>query len=330
MLDNKTALVRVLKIEFREFCVDLSLKVITSIFSHAGFVLSDEAISNGTRRGLVDDFYEAEDWGKVDAIQKLFKAIEYALQVYYLDEGAKEYLRALCRDNGLCIEADRIIGEGLFGENQMFSHQFPAGLPFGVPKPSFSIKAAQGAQTLKYELQDNLGLLEGNIYPDFTFRQLESNYGLDASTNNVLKNALVGMNQTEYEKNFFLAYAKKFRMADEDIPVLIPQAWIQWHSQSKKNLRSITASHSDDLYRVDFVAFWNRKRYVILIDDISHYAVRKQGYWLADQESYSKRLKEDRKLQKENWQVFRVSNWELRSSEKTQAALEDLREFIQF
>lgn len=330
MLDNKTALIRVLKIEFREFCTDLSLKVIESIFSSAGFILSDEAISTGTRRGLVDAFYDTEDWSKADSIQKLFKAIEYALQVYYLDEDTKECLRALCRDSGLKIEDNKVVTEGLFRENHAFVHQFPAGLPFGVPKPNFSIKAAQGAQTLKYELQDGLGLLEGQVYPDFTFQQLESNYGLDSSTNTVLKNALVGMNQSKYEKDFFLAYANKFCMADKNIPVLIPQAWIQWHSQSKKNLRSSSAAHSDELYRVDFAAFWNYKRYVILIDDISHYAAKKQGNWLADQESYSKRLKEDRKLQKESWQVFRVSNWELRNGEKTQDALEDLREFIQF
>jgi hypothetical protein len=179
-------------------------------------------------------------------------------------------------------------------------------------------------------LQDGLGLLEGKIYPNFTFRQLESNYGLNSSTNKVLKDALVGMNQSKYEKEFFLAYAKKFGMAEENVPALIPQAWIQWHSQSKKNLRAMAAAHSDELYRVDFVAFWNHKRYVILIDDISHYATKGQGHWLADQESYSKRLKEDRKLQKESWQVFRISNWELRSSDKTQDALKDLREFMQF
>jgi hypothetical protein len=28
-------------------------------------------------------------------------------------------------------------------------------------------------------------------------------------------------------------------MGNKDVPVLIPQAWIQWHSQPKRNLRSI-------------------------------------------------------------------------------------------
>jgi hypothetical protein len=150
MLDNKTALLRLLKVEFREFCADLSLKVIESIFSNAGFVYADDAVATETRRGLVNAFYDAEDWSKIDSAQKLFKAIEYALQVYYLDEETKEFLRALCRDSGLKIEDDRVIIKGLFNEGHAFVRQFPAGLPFGIPKPSFSITAEQGIQTLKY------------------------------------------------------------------------------------------------------------------------------------------------------------------------------------
>ncbi len=159
---------------------------------------------------------------------------------------------------------------------------------------------------------------------------LEALYGLTSLTNKKFKQALVDMNQSEYEKQFFLKYAKKFDMANKDIPVLIPQAWIQWHSQIKKNLRAISSAHKDELYRVDFVAFWENKRYVILVDDISHYAIKNNSRWYADEESYSKRLKEDRKLRKENWQVFRVSNWELRDEERSQVILEDLREFFSF
>ncbi|WP_242578256.1 hypothetical protein [Chroococcus sp. FPU101] len=138
------------------------------------------------------------------------------------------------------------------------------------------------------------------------------------------------MNQTELEKKFFIEYAKKLKMAKTNIPVLIPQAWIQWHSQSKKNLRAISSTHSDEIYRVDFVAFWNNKRYVILVDDISHYAIKQDSRWKADEETYAKRLKEDRKLRKENWQVFRVSNWELGDEDKIQKILEDLKDFIGF
>ncbi|BAS54915.1 hypothetical protein Q2T42_10615 [Leptolyngbya boryana CZ1] len=331
MTNNATALLKVLKIEFREFCVDfLSLGQIKGIFSNAGFTLENEASSGGARRGLVDEFYAATDWQKIENIHKFFKVIEYILQLHYISDEAKDRLRSICTSNGFGVEDNKINYEGSILGEDLFAYQFPAGLPFGVLKPDFSISAEKGGQTLKYELQDGLGLVRGKVYPDFSFKMLEASYGLDASKNRVLKKAMIDMNQSEYEKKFFIEYAKRFDMANQDLPVLIPQAWIQWHSQAKKNLRSASSLHMDDLYRVDFVAFWNNRRYVILVDDISHYATKKESDWYADQEAYSKRLKEDRKLRKENWHVFRVSNWELRDGEKLQSTLSDLREFITF
>ncbi|ACB50669.1 hypothetical protein cce_1319 [Crocosphaera subtropica ATCC 51142] len=69
---------------------------------------------------------------------------------------------------------------------------------------------------------------------------------------------------------------------------------------------------------------------MILVDDIGHYAIEQNSKWYANEESYAKRLKEDRKLQKENWYVFRVSNWELKNNERIENILKDLREFIDF
>jgi hypothetical protein len=114
------------------------------------------------------------------------------------------------------------------------------------------------------------------------------------------------------------------------VPALVPQAWTQWHSSPKRDLREIDSRHSDELYRIDFVAFWDNKRYAILVDDIGHYAHKYGERWMANEESYSKRLKEDRKLRKEQWQVFRVSNWEIRSGSGVPEILNDLQEFIGF
>ena len=91
----------------------------------------------------------------------------------------------------------------------MFAYQFPAGMPFGILKPDFSITAEKERQTLKYELQDGLGLLREKVYPNFSFRMLEAFYGLDNSTNEVFKKALIDMNQTQYEKDFFFSICKK-------------------------------------------------------------------------------------------------------------------------
>lgn len=324
MSEITTALLKALKIEFKEFCTSLPLAQIKSIFSSAGFTLEDESSSDGTRRGLVDTFYRSTDWNDEKSIEKFLKTIEYTLQLHYLKDEAKNDIRNLCRQCGFEIEDNKIIHKYKISTSNLFTYQFPAGLPFGKEKPNFSITASKGGQDLKYELQEGHGLLTGTVYPGFSFKMLEALYGLTPSTNKVLKQALIGMNQSEYEKKFFIEYAKKFDMANKDIPVLIPQAWIQWHSQSKKNLRSVSSTHADEIYRVDFVAFWNNKRYVILVDDINHYAIKNGSRWDAHEESYSKRLKEDRKLRKEDWQVFRVSNWELRDDEKVQVVLEDL------
>ena len=308
MVDNPNVLLKALKIQFKYFCVDyLSLNQIKGIFSSFGFTVNHEStVSTGTRRGLVDELYDSVDWSKVDTVQNFFKLLEYVLQLHDLSDELKSLISSFCEELGFVVEDNKITYIGSFFGEDLFAYQFPAGMPFGILKPDFSITAEKERQTLKYELQDGLGLLKEKVYPNLSFRMLEAFYDLDHSTNLVLKNALVEMNQTEYEKTFFLEYVRRVGMANKDVPVLIPQAWIQWHSQPKRNLRSIGGTHGDELYRVDFVAFWNSKRYVILVDDISHYAVKQQSIWRAHEQSYSKRLKEDRNLRIKNWQVFRA------------------------
>lgn len=147
MTKNTTALLKVLKIEFREFCVDfLSLSQIKGIFLNAGFTLKNETSSEGTRRGLVDEFYAATDWQKTDNIHKLFKVIEYILQLHYISEEAKDYLRSICTSYGFEVKDNKINYEGSILDEDLFAYQFPAGLPFGVLKPDFSISAEKGGQ----------------------------------------------------------------------------------------------------------------------------------------------------------------------------------------
>lgn len=317
---------KVLKIEFRELCISLSRSQIKSVFERAGFTNLDLEIESNNRRELIETYYNLLDWDKSESMQILFKAIEQSLQHPYLEESSKNYMKKLCKEVGFSLDENDIFTMS----KDLFSQQFPNGLPFGLNKPNVSISAHQGSQAIQYETKNNNCVLKKGIYPDFTFKKLEALYGLSSDTNLRFKHDLINMNQTEYEKDFFLRYAQKFDISNKEVPVLIPQAWIQWHSQTKKNLRSESSSYVDELYRADFVAFWNWKRYVILVDDISHYAIKKDSSWWADQENYSKRLKEDRKLRNENWLVFRVSNWELRDNNKTDGILEDLRQFIVF
>lgn len=143
------------------------------------------------------------------------------------------------------------------------------------------------------------------------------------------KQTLINICQTDSEKVFFEFYLKNYVLRHKNIPILIPQVWIQWHSKTKNELRFDQSSYTDDLYRVDFVAFWNNKRYAILIDDINHYAQKNYEYWNADESKYSKRLREDRKLRKERWEVFRISNWEIRQEKLMFEIVNDLFDYLE-
>ena len=210
----------------------------------------------------------------------------------------------------------------------LFRRQFPAGLPFGLAKPNLAFVPEKGTQVARFEDAADVGVLRENVYPDLTFENLQDH--LRGKPFIISFPALLRICQTQRERELFLSYEATYQMQSERVPVLIPQAWIQWHSKTKADLRSQGSSYAADLYRVDFVAFWNHKRFAILVDDISHYAKKMGGRWDADEEAYSKRLKEDRKLRKEGWEVFRVGNWELHREADESEILSDLQEHLGF
>jgi hypothetical protein len=228
------------------------------------------------------------------------------------------------------LEFGELDKSDLIEKGDLFSFQFPAGMPFGLHKPSLAFVPTQGTQKASFEDDEDIGVLRNDIYPNFTYSKLSKQIKNTPVFKNELLSVLQNMNQTETEKKFFDEYCKLYEMSLIETPVLIPQAWIQWHSLPKKDLRSHSSAYVDDLYRVDFVIFWNYKRFAILIDDIGHYATKTGQSWMADQEKYSKRLKEDRKLRKQGWNVFRASNWEIRHNESVKEILDDLHEFIGF
>lgn len=211
----------------------------------------------------------------------------------------------------------------------LFTRQFPAGLPFGLHKPNLAFIPKHGTQIAMFEESMDIGVIRTNIYPDLSFQKLNESLKGQPFATAMMPN-LIKTNQTDREKKLFTSYVSTHKMWTERVPVLIPQAWIQWHSSTKANLRANASAYSDDLYRVDFVAFWKNKRFAILVDDISHYAKHLGMRWDADEEAYSKRLKEDRKLRKEGWEVFRVSNWELRGEAYLPEILADLKEYLDF
>lgn len=212
----------------------------------------------------------------------------------------------------------------------LFRHQFPLGLPFGLNKPHVVVKPQSGSQVTMFEDESEVGIIRGGVYPSFTFSALQAALKGTPIANSKLNEKLITLSQTLREKQFFEHCVNAYQMFASEVPVLIPQAWIQWHSKKKDDLRAIGSPYVADLYRVDFVAFWNNRRFAILIDDIGHYGRQVGGRWDADEAQYAGRLKEDRKLRKEGWDVFRVSNWEIRNPATLPEILTDLREFMQF
>lgn len=315
-----------LKIEVKEFCSNnLNYEYINKCFSEAGFkrISDSEPYS---RRNLVEEYYSSVNWEENNNIQKFYQAIRnILLKTPWLSEESRKNLINTCHELDFNIDSY----EEFYLNSNLFNHQFPAGLPFGTIKPNFYVKAQKGSQTLKFEWQNGLGIITNNVYPSLNFQNLAKNFNCTPETDIALRKALRDMNQTECEKKFFLQYARTFKMAIDNIPVLIPQAWIQWHSLVKKELTLCYNLHADDIYRVDFVAFWNNRRFAIEIDDISHYA-EKKGNWIADERKYSKSLKNQRSLIKEGWDVFRFSNWEIKNDELLTEALHDLKNFLKF
>lgn len=322
-----------LRLDFREFCTDIIIREIDDIFQMAGIKLGkSERDFPGARRSRVEDYYASIDWESLEDAQKFLNVIGLVLSQSHISDSRKTLIQEMCAAAGLTVNGRKVILPETAlhdGPIDLFVQQFPGGLPFGLEKPDFAVTAKKGSQSLRFELKSGLGVLWQDVYPDFDFQTFQAACGIDATTNKALKVAIFNMNQTPCEKTFFQAYAKHFGMANNHVPMLVPQAWVQWHSLPKKALRAAKRPLADEIYRIDFVAFWENQRYAILIDDISHYAIKHNGQWIADEETYAKRLEEDRKLQAEGWNIFRVSNWEVRNGKASEIII-DLQNFIEF
>ncbi|UCG12676.1 MAG: hypothetical protein JSU72_19725 [Deltaproteobacteria bacterium] len=98
-------------------------------------------------------------------------------------------------------------------------------------------------------------------------------------------------------------------------PALIPQVWL-------RHIHDPQLGPSDPLKdeaysRVDFVVLWNRKRVVIEIDGPEHYAEwnAAQKKWHVSEATYTRNLQRERRLKKQGWLFFRVSNQEVEEAD---------------
>jgi hypothetical protein len=250
----------------------------------------------------------------------------------------------------------------------IWARQYPyGGFCFGPDKPKIDLIQEKGKQVVRFGGSAVNGEIRGSVYPDFSlkhwWRFIHDEMGEEwlrrlgieeekierEPVHGNLLNMLIDA-RAPGEKDFIelFEYLNPFGWtlyesgnwrevkweAPDWIPALIPQVWIQWHSDTIEELRKWDSPYTSQPQRIDFAMFWKNKRHAILIDGIQHYANREGSRWFASEEQYSKRLIEDRFLRMNDWRVFRISNWELRDwrEDITRAlkVMHDLEEFVGF
>ena len=247
---------------------------------------------------------------------------------------------------------------------EIWARQYPyGGFCFGPDKPKIDLVQEKGKQVVRFGGSAINGEIRECVYPDFSLNQqwhfvdekmgVEWLFQLGAPKSDLADgvpvypyalNSLIDENAPgekdliniyNYLCPFAYSVPKGGSWAAPDwIPAIIPQVWIQWHSDTVEELRKWGSPYTSQPQRIDFAMFWKNKRYAILIDGIQHYARKEGSNWFANEEEYSKRLIEDRFLRMNDWRVFRISNWELRGwREDINRALKvvhDLEEFVGF
>lgn len=250
----------------------------------------------------------------------------------------------------------------------LWTEQYPSGgFCFGPDKPTVDIVQEHGKQIVRFGGSALNGEIHECLYPDFSFKHWTAfvfdKMGLDWFERLDLKvddrqlwdelrdragepvQAMISPSATG-ELLFWDAFKQKISGAQcgyystdtgSDrweapgwIPALIPQVWVQWHSETVPELRKSGSPYTSQLQRIDFAAFWHDRRHAILIDGIQHYAVKRKGRWDASEEEYSKRLAEDRFFRANGWEVFRVSNWELRDTDRQNQIMDEFERHVGF
>src|SRR5574341_1405802 len=167
------------RLEFREFCVGLVLRQIDDIFQMAGIrpgIIPQDRIISGERRTRVEEYYASIDWTNQKDAERFLTAIGLALSQSYISQESKDLLMDLCRKEDWTINGYQIQLPDKAKENggDLFQLQFPAGLPFGIPKPDFAVTSKGGGQSLKFEMKSGIGIIWKDVYPNYDFQAFQT------------------------------------------------------------------------------------------------------------------------------------------------------------
>ncbi len=273
-------------------------------------------------------------------------------------------------DSGQILRSKTAAAEGTAGSlvdvGAGFDALFTFGLPVGLHgKPSGAVEYGAQGQTFSFHETALMGVVRGDVYPNYCMHDFKEwanpkeRLGSYVTPPVVLQTAagivqdecltmLSNICQTVSEKLLLKAYLETFVAPHarpslkpsspgldflplkDKIPALLPQAWINWRSNDREALKRMGYKYANATMRFDFVVFWQSRNFVVQVDSIEHYAEKVNERWDANEERYAARLKEDRLLRMQGWNIFRLGNWETRDPERLKQVLEELRMFIGF
>jgi hypothetical protein len=97
-------------------------------------------------------------------------------------------------------------------------------------------------------------------------------------------------------------------------PALIPEVWLNVIGRNRT--REDEEHLEENPQRVDFVMLAEGRKCVIEIDGPSHYAQydKTLDMYVADERQYTKNLRIERSLRRQEWEIFRFSNLEVESA----------------
>lgn len=303
------------QLRFREFCTDISLSQITSIFNTANIQkaeLTDKLIAiSGQRRQLVEQYYASINWDNFQDCNKFLEAVAAILVQSYINEEEKSALRELCVQEGFVFDGNRIYlgSKGVQGKlkNLVFAANGPKPKIVLIDAMNNDIKITQNAEyCLVYDRPfTSQGLLWVDLL-DWWISTISLKLATKREYEEKLYRRLEESLNSPPEVLLFRTYFESFhKQLGAQLPALIPQVYLHYDPYTITFLDGIK-----DLarQRMDFLMlFSHQDRVVIEIDGEQHYS--KDGK--PNGKLYSEMMSEDRRLKLSGYEIYRFGGYEL-------------------
>ncbi|MGQ4647004.1 hypothetical protein [Lyngbya aestuarii] len=308
--------VELLKIEFREFCVNhLYIRSIHDIFTTAGISQGQsEKTLSGERRSLVEDYYASLNWKSIDEVLRKFaKVLEKTLMLSWVSQEDKQELRLLCEKHGFEIDKDgykvylKTAGVGSSVKNLIFAADGEKPeiiLSDSVSNDIDIVKNAEYCLVYNRPIKSH-GLLWKELV-DWWRERENINDKTDRDVGRILYSRLRKSLSSEPEKLLFKTYFSKFyKPSNDQLPALIPQIYLHYDPYTMKQLQEQKRLVRQ---RMDFLLLLSERiRVVIEVDGQHHYS--EQGK--PSPRLYSEMVAEDRRLKLVGYEVYRFGGYEL-------------------